>query len=405
MHKRFPALFLTLLVIFGAAFTISAQDATTEPTAEATADATAEATTDAVTEVEPEVTVVPEIEAPPSDNNAYLRLAHFSPDMPTVDVYFNDTLAITGLMYLNASAWIPLAPASYSVAVVPTGGSVGEALTVPFDASASAGTWQTVALVGSAENGTLHGALIGEDYSDLLPGTGGFTFINAVEGETPVNLVRDGVVYYAQIAFPEPNSTSASSSLRVDSGVHDITVTPTDDPNNILFEQTGLELPENVYTLVALVGTPGSEGLVVIETDEANVAIARGLLPKPGTLMDALRASENLTAFANALGSGELAGLLGAEDDAEYTIFAPASFVIDGMNLDETALMSYVVAGRYPTTAMIAAGTLTALDGSTLTVETNANGISVNGVQVIDVNIPATNGIIHLLNGTFAPAE
>jgi uncharacterized surface protein with fasciclin (FAS1) repeats len=397
MHKRFNALFLMLLMIFSAAFTVSAQDATPEPTAEATADA--------VTEVQPEVTVVPEIEAPPSDNNTYLRLAHFSPETPTVDVYLNDMLAITGLTYLNASAWIPLTPESYSVAVVPTGGSVSEALIPAFEVSASAGTWQTVALVGSVANGTLHGALIGEDYSELLPGTGGFTFINAVEGEAPVNLIRDDVVYYAQIAFPEPNSTSASSSLRVDSGVYDVAITATDDPNNILFEQTQLELTENVYTLVALVGTPGNESLVTISTDEANVAIARGLLPKPGTLMDALGSSENLTAFANALGSGELAGLLSDEGDVEYTIFAPASFVLDGMSMDETALMGYVVAGKYPTTAMIAAGTLTALDGSTLTITTAEDGIYVNGVLVIDVNIPATNGIIHLLNGTFAPAE
>jgi uncharacterized surface protein with fasciclin (FAS1) repeats len=397
MHKRFNALFLMLLMIFSAAFTVSAQDATPEPTAEATADA--------VTEVQPEVTVVPEIEAPPSDNNTYLRLAHFSPETPTVDVYLNDMLAITGLTYLNASAWIPLTPESYSVAVVPTGGSVSEALIPAFEVSASAGTWHTVALVGSVANGTLHGALIGEDYSELLPGTGGFTFINAVEGEAPVNLIRDDVVYYAQIAFPEPNSTSASSSLRVDSGVYDVAITATDDPNNILFEQTQLELTENVYTLVALVGTPGNESLVTISTDEANVAIARGLLPKPGTLMDALGSSENLTAFANALGSGELAGLLSDEGDVEYTIFAPASFVLDGMSMDETALMGYVVAGKYPTTAMIAAGTLTALDGSTLTITTAEDGIYVNGVLVIDVNIPATNGIIHLLNGTFAPAE
>lgn len=386
-----------ILLLLSMTFAAAAQDATPEPTAEATAEGTA----DVVTEVEPEVTVVPEIEAPPSDNNAYLRLAHFSPDAPTVDVYFNGNLAITGLSSLNASAWIPLAPASYSIAVVPSGGAVEDAMIPPFDAGASAGTWQTVTLVGSAANGTLHGAVIGEDYSELLPGTGGFTFVNALEGSSPVNLIRDDVVYYAQIAFPTPNSTSASSSLRVDSGVYDIAISATDDPNNILFEQTELELPENVYTLVALVGTPGNEGLVVIETDKSQVAIARGLLPKPGTLADALRASENLTAFANALGSSELAGLLSTEDDAEYTIFAPASFVIDGMALDEAALMGYVVDGKYTSTAIIAAGTLTALDGSTLTVTTGDSGIYVNGVLVIDVNVPAVNGVIHMINGTF----
>jgi glutamate-ammonia-ligase adenylyltransferase len=49
-------------------------------------------------------------------------------------------------------------------------------------------------------------------------------------------------------------------------------------------------------------------------------------------------------------------------------------------------------------------GTLTALDGSTLTITTGDSGIYVNGVLVIDVNVAATNGVIHMLNGTFQPA-
>ncbi len=401
MRKPFYAI-LTLLITFSIPYSLFAQDTTPEPTSEVTAEATAEAT--APVETTTKVAVMPEIEAPPSDNNGYLRLAHFAPDAPTVDVYFNDTLAITGLTYLDASTWIPLAPASYSVTVVPSGGALDEALMPAFAAGASAGTWQTVTLVGSAANSTLHGAMIGEDYSELLPGTGGFTFINVVEGSTPVNLMRDDVVYYAQIAFPTGNAPNASSSLRVDSGVYDVAIEATDAPGNTLFEQTELELPENVYTLVALVGTPENEGLVVISTDESEVAIARGLLPKPGTLVDALRNSENLVAFADALGTSDLAALLSDEGDAEYTVFAPASFVIDGLSLDETALMGYVVAGRYTSTVLIAAGTLTALDGSTLTITTGDSGIYVNGVLVIDVNVAATNGVIHMINGTFPPA-
>lgn len=398
-------IFMLTLFLLGFALPVLAQEPTAEPTAEASAEATAEATANTVTETEPEVQVAPEIEAPPSDNNAYLRFIHFSPDAPSVDIYFNDTLAVTGLSSLNATTWIPLVPASYSVTVVPSGGSPDEAVIPAFEASASAGMWQTVTLLGSTENGTLHGAVISEDYSELLPGTAGFTFINAVESETAVNLIRDGVVYYAQIAYPEPNSTNASSSLRDDSGVHQVSIVATDDPNNILFEQGELELAENVYTLVALVGTPGNEGLVVVGTDESQVAIARGLLPKPGTLMDALRSNENLSAFATALGSGELATLLSSEDDAEYTIIAPASFVIDDMALDENALMGYVVAGKYTSQEIIAAGTLTALDGSTLTVTTGDGGIYVNGQLIIDVNIPAVNGVIHMMNGTFDSAE
>jgi len=54
------------------------------------------------------------------------------------------------------------------------------------------------------------------------------------------------------------------------------------------------------------------------------------------------------------------------------------------------------------------AGTLTALNGTTLTITIENNNIVVNGQRVIDVNISATNGVIHMVNGRWdsgAPAQ
>ncbi len=176
------------------------------------------------------------------------------------------------------------------------------------------------------------------------------------------------------------------------------------DPNNpstVFAQQTGLQLPENAYTLVALIGTPGNEQLFTLVTDESAVEIVRGMLPKPGTLIDALNADPNLTAFADALQSAGLSDMF--TGDTQYTIFAPANFTMDSMSTADqaNALRAYIVEGKYTSRQILDAGTLTALDGSTITITTDNNAIYANGVQVIDVNIAATNGVIHMLDGLF----
>ncbi len=126
------------------------------------------------------------------------------------------------------------------------------------------------------------------------------------------------------------------------------------------------------------------------------------MLPEPGKLIDALRADDNLTAFADALEKAGLVDLLSGSE--EYTIIAPANFVLDNMDsmsADQlaTTLKGYIVQGKLPSQALQDAGTLTTLAGTTLTIAAHDNAIFVNDAQVIDLNIPATNGVIHLING------
>src|SRR5207244_2974611 len=116
------------------------------------------------------------------------------PDAQGVDVYFNGTIAYKNLLYRSLSNWLAVDPGTYSIAVVPNGESVSSTAFAPVDVRAESGSWKTVAIVGSSNSKTLQAAVITEDYRDLLPSTGGFTFFNALEGSAPVNLVRSGAV-------------------------------------------------------------------------------------------------------------------------------------------------------------------------------------------------------------------
>ncbi len=418
MRKRtLPLILILLLALFSAA-AVSAQDVTLEPpievtleptlpaitlepTAEVTPPATAEATAAPGVGLTPAPAATTEMQMTPMSDGAYLRFAHFSPDAPAVDIYVDGSLAVRSLTYPGVSQWIALEPGTHSISVSDSGNSMDKAVLGPTDVSVSAGTWQTAAVIGSSGNNSLNAVLIAEDYNDLLPGTAGFTFFNAVEGSPAVNVSRDDVVYFAQIGYPAEMGSGYSSSLRVDAGQFDVSVTAADDPTTTLAERTHLALPENSYVLVALIGTQDDARLFSVVTDAADVAIARGDLPQPGRLLDALSANENLTSFGDALSNGGMSDTLSGTD--EYTIFAPANFVVDNdVNAQSAlALRSYIVEGKYTSQELIDAGTLTALDGTQLTITTGDNGIYVNGVQLIDVNIPATNGVIHMLSGTW----
>jgi uncharacterized surface protein with fasciclin (FAS1) repeats len=63
----------------------------------------------------------------------------------------------------------------------------------------------------------------------------------------------------------------------------------------------------------------------------------------------------------------------------------------------------HIVEGDLHSQDVFKAGTLTAMNGGTLTIEEEGENGFVNGAQIIDVNIPATNGTIHIINQPLMP--
>lgn len=380
-------LVLCLFLLLAMSLAVSAQEATPEPTAETGMEGEAPA----------EVTLSAD-----ADNNAHVRFANFSPDGGGIQISLNGEVSedVGTLDYPSMSEWVTIPVGTVSIAIVGEGASADAPTLGPADLSVSGGTWQTIAVVGSSAGGTLNAIAIQEAYEELLPGTGGLTFLHAAEGIPPVNLHRDNVVYFAQLSYPSLEGGTSYSTLPEDAGVHNFAVSPVEDPETVLAEAAEYEVPENAYLFMALIGTEGNTELFTHVTDRSAVEIALGNLPEPGRLIDALNADENLTALAAALQSSDLAATLGGEQ--EYTIFAPANFVLDNAASGEVTadvLQAHIVEGKFTSRDIVAQGTLTSLAGTPLEVTVQGNNVYVNGAQVIDVNIPATNGVIHMVNG------
>lgn len=415
--------FVLLLLTLLTAFAVTAQEITTEPTAEVTVDLNtptpqAGATTaPGADQTTPQATMEMEMSTEATaemltDERVHVRFAHFAPTAPAVQISLNGEVPeeTATLEYPSISDWMSYDAGTLSLEVMTTGDG-GTTVLGPTDLSLSVGTWQTIAVIDSGTDGTLNAIIVQEAYDDPLPGTGGLTFLNALAGSSAVDLNRDDVVYFAALDFPNSEGGIFFSTLMADSGTYDFRVSANDDPATTLAEASQQELEENAYTFMALIGTPDAPELFVDVTDRSEVAIELGLLPEPGTLLDALSADDNLTGLESVLASSGLLDTLNAEG-TEYTIFAPANFALDEVDMSgmtpeqiDQVLQSHVVEGKLTSRDLLNGEPITTLAGTPLEVTVEGNNIYVNGVQVIAVNIPATNGVIHMLNAVLPQGE
>ena len=114
----------------------------------------------------------------------------------------------------------------------------------------------------------------------------------------------------------------------------------------------------------------------------------------------------------------ELANLDGALDDASasLTLFAPtdAAFallpqsLVDGLVADPTGALSqvllyHVVGSTALSTDLTNGQTVTTLNGETVTVTINADGVFINESQVIVADIVTDNGVVHVIDAVLVP--
>ncbi|MEY4362600.1 MAG: hypothetical protein RL391_1906 [Actinomycetota bacterium] len=119
--------------------------------------------------------------------------------------------------------------------------------------------------------------------------------------------------------------------------------------------------------------------------------VLAGLLVDAG-LVDALRAEGPFTVFA--------------PNDAAFSEL-PAS-TLDAVFADPallTAVLTYhVVAGEAISADSLVDGQeLTTLQGQTLKVTKSGDKVQINGIDVIATDVPATNGVIHVISGVLVP--
>ncbi len=74
-------------------------------------------------EIRPGATLLTDNNTAPAIGKAHVRVAHFAPNAPAVDIFVNgERSAITNLEYLGTSPYVPLDAGTYTFGVAPAGG-------------------------------------------------------------------------------------------------------------------------------------------------------------------------------------------------------------------------------------------------------------------------------------------
>ena len=136
-------------------------------------------------------------------------------------------------------------------------------------------------------------------------------------------------------------------------------------------------------------------------------------------------AQPNATIVANAAAQPELSSLVAAAQRAgladalsgpgPFTVFAPINSAFDGLDLSslsttelQNVLKYHVVPGKIMAADLVEGDRLVTLaeEGQGLTVSretTDRLQMTVDGVAIIAADIPASNGVIHLINTVLMP--
>lgn len=336
----------------------------------------------------------------------HLRVAHFSPDALAVDVWIDTAPSnITGLTYPSVTDWISLPAGAHELGVVPSGGVYADAIIGPMNLELLAQQWYTLAVVGSPNADTITAVVLEENVEDVRAGTSRFTFFQGIDGTDSLDFYRDTIPFTTGMGFTE------SFSIDDDSATQAYQIVTSGDQPQVLAELPELIARETYSYLVAAIGSIGGTGeaaprIVVVPTPRAEYLVGMGALAAPGTIVQAVEGEDLTGDLASALATADLTDLL--EGEGPFTLFAPAELNLANLpSQDPTTLAqilsNHVVEGEYLAQDLADGGTLTTLSGNTLELGLTDNGLTVNGLRILTANIPATNGVIHLIGGILEP--
>ncbi len=181
------------------------------------------------------------------EDEAKVRVAHFSPDAPAVDVYANGGAILTDVPFGVISEYLEVPGGTYTIEVVAAGADPADGAVIgPVDLEFGAGTMTTVAATNTLEN------IEAQVIADAPMPQDGIAQVRVVHfsADAPaVDIALDGGdVVVENLEYP--NATEAY--LDLPEGEYDLEIRPT-GTTDVAFDIDPLELPgDNSFTVFAI---------------------------------------------------------------------------------------------------------------------------------------------------------
>ena len=205
-----------------------------------------------------------------SGDQALVRVAHFAPGLLKGDVYViyvNGRLELKGVPFKTVSDYLKVKPGKFKVEVREAGEPASSPPVVAATVSLEAGKAYTVAVFGQLTS--VKAALLTDDLSPPAAGRSKVRLIQAIPGESAVDLVTGGDVLVSNAQFP-----SASDYQEVPAGSVDAEVRKTGS-GEVLARADNLKLPSGSISSLVAVGGIG-EKPELLDIHDAAAAVSAG---------------------------------------------------------------------------------------------------------------------------------
>jgi hypothetical protein len=226
---------------------------------------------------------------------AKVRVAHASPDAPSVDVYVAGNRALSNVPFEAVSDYLSVPAGTYPVKVLPAGAPATEKGVIEANVTVEAGKAYTVAATGRVAQ--IAPVVLTDDLSTPPAGKARVRLVHASPDAPAVDVaVKGGPVVIQNVAF-----RAASAYVDVAAGTYDLEVRPAGQATAVL-TVPGVRLDAgmtySIFALGLLQGTPALKAKAVVD---ARAAVAGMPRTGAGGLAEAAPAPE-LGLLALALG-------------------------------------------------------------------------------------------------------
>ncbi|MFC4249735.1 DUF4397 domain-containing protein [Natribaculum luteum] len=209
-----------------------------------------------------------------TDTGFGTRVAHLSPDAPSIDIYVDGERVREGLSYRTVTPYRDLEPGTYTIQVVPAGEDPAEAV---LEETVEAGDVDPtldglLAVVGevAAENQPLEALFLDDDNSPVDSGTARVRVLHASPDAPAVDVVagENGDALFENVAFGE------SSYIEVPEGEYPLVIYPAGDRETSVFEIDVSLAGGTVYSAFAVgyletENAPADEPFEILLTEDA----------------------------------------------------------------------------------------------------------------------------------------
>lgn len=177
-------------------------------------------------------------EKPAEPSGAAVRVAHFSPDAPNVDVYVDGNQVLSNVAYGDVSPYLEIEPGTYTVTIT----AAGDPNTVAFEGDVTVqAAFYTVAAIGEL------GASSFEPLVLLDAGSALVRAVHASPDAPAVDVYADDELLFEDLSFGE-----STDYIAVPAGTFTVSIRPAGDPETTVFSAEVTRELGTAYTAYAI---------------------------------------------------------------------------------------------------------------------------------------------------------